>query len=129
MRRMTLKQIADWALNRIPPPVLAEPGPATQVPQSEYHGYLDMIRNRFVAINPHTALGDCNYFMGDEGLPLDLRNQIMGALSHLHGVPVSFVPGAVGAVLLPPNYKSAALAKAKAAPKKVRIRAKKDTNV
>lgn len=122
--RMSLKQIADWALNN-KRPVEAKPG---VVPQ-DYHLYVDMIRHRFVTLNPHTTLGDCNYFMGDEGIPIDLRNQIMGARSHLHGVPVSFIPGAVGAVLLPPNYKSAALAKAKATPKKVRIRAKKEVNV
>lgn len=123
--RMTLTQIADWALNRRLPQ--ATPGPAAPPPDpGEYPRYVDMLHRKFVVFNNATNVGDCNFYVGDEGLPDDLRHEIISARSHLHGIPVSFVPGAVGAIILPPNYKQATLAKAKAAPKKVRTRAKKE---
>jgi hypothetical protein len=120
--RNTLKQIASWAF---PPPAV---DPVIKPANCEYRNYVDMVHLRFKQCNPTVKPPDCNFYIGDEGIPFDLRSEIIGARSHLHGVPVSFIPGAVGVVLLPPHYRSATLAKAKAAPRKVRVRAKKEDN-
>jgi len=115
-----LKQIGAWAFPPQPPPSAIKPA------NCEYRNYVDMVHARFQQCNPTIKTDDCNFYIGDEGIPFDLRTEIMGARSHLHGIPVSFIPGAVGVVLLPPHYRAATLKKAKANPKKVRTRAKKE---
>lgn len=121
--RMTLKQIAEWAM----PKTITAPAPVPAVTHTDEFGkYLDMVHRKFIVFNPSVNTADCNFCIGDEGIPDQVRNEIISARSHLHGVPVAFVPGAVGALMIPPNYKSATLQKAKQAPKKIRTQPKKD---
>lgn len=44
-----------------------------------------------------------NWYLGDEGVMPGLRETLTTQNNTLFGIPVSFIPGAVGALLLPPN--------------------------
>jgi hypothetical protein len=50
-----------------------------------------------------TKLADCNWYIGDEQLDPGIRKDIQVDGNKLYGVPVSFVPGAIGALMLPPD--------------------------
>ena len=48
-------------------------------------------------------LKDCNWYIGDERLAGEIRASITEGDNSLYAIPVSFVPGAIGALILPPN--------------------------
>jgi hypothetical protein len=48
-------------------------------------------------------LEDCNWFIGDERIDNSIRKDIQADGNKMYGVPVSFIPGAIGAMLLPPD--------------------------
>ena len=50
-----------------------------------------------------TAAERFNWFIGDEQLASELRATINKDTNTLYGIPVSFIPGAVGAILMPPD--------------------------
>ncbi len=50
-----------------------------------------------------TKFEDCNWFIGDEKLCANIRKDIQVDGNKLYGTPVSFVPGAIGALLMPPD--------------------------
>lgn len=58
----------------------------------------------FQVQHPNTPVDRCNWYIGDEKLSADVRHNILTGGTKLYGIPVAFVPGAVGALLMPPNY-------------------------
>lgn len=66
--------------------------------------YKDMCKHNHTRIQTETD--KFNWYIGDERLSPELRETIVKANNSLYGIPVSFIPGAVGAALLPPNPKN-----------------------
>ncbi len=62
------------------------------------------IYNDFKRAHPGMALERCNWYIGEERLATDIRDSIVSGSNKLYGIPVAFMPGAVGAALLPPDY-------------------------
>jgi len=66
--------------------------------------YKDFERLHKPAIASGTIkLEDCNWFIGDERVDSSIRKDIQADGNKMYGVPVSFIPGAIGAVLMPPD--------------------------
>ena len=62
------------------------------------------IYNEFKRAHPGMTLERCNWYIGEERLATDIRDSIVSGSNKLYGIPVAFMPGAVGAALLPPDY-------------------------
>lgn len=60
--------------------------------------------NEFKRAHPAMGLERCNWYIGDERLASDVRDSMASGGNKLYGIPVCFIPGAVGAVILPPDY-------------------------
>lgn len=67
----------------------------------------------FKKLHPGANLDFCNWYIGEEQIADDIREMIVGTNNTLYGVPVHFVPGAVGALMHPgdPDAAIAAVAK------------------
>ena len=59
----------------------------------------------FKRINPKAELKDCNCYLGDERVAAEIRENIKKSGNRLYEIPVSWIPGAVGALILPPEPK------------------------
>lgn len=59
----------------------------------------------FKRINPKVELQHCNAYIGDERVAAEIRENIKKSGNRLYEVPVSWIPGAVGALILPPEPK------------------------
>ena len=57
----------------------------------------------FKRINPRLELKDCNCYIGDERVAAEIRDNIKKSGNRLYEIPVSWIPGAVGALILPPE--------------------------
>lgn len=73
------------------------------------HTYVDLspeakIFAAFILVHPNMDTSKCNWYIGDEHVDATLRATILADQNMLYGIPVTFVPGAVGAILLAPNY-------------------------
>lgn len=62
------------------------------------------IYNDFRRAHPGMAMERCNWYVGEERLATDIRDTIVNGGHKLYNIPVAFMPGAVGAALLAPNY-------------------------
>jgi len=51
----------------------------------------------------------CNWYIGNDVISDEIRQSIKDANNTLYEVPVTFVPGAVGAIIMPPEPKSSIL--------------------
>lgn len=58
----------------------------------------------FQLSHPRIPVDRCNWYIGDEKLGADVRQNIITDGMKLYGVPVVFASGGVGALLLAPNY-------------------------
>lgn len=65
---------------------------------------LERIHGDFRHAHPGMDLARCNWYIGDLCVSADIRDKVVKAGNMYMGVPVSFTPGAVGAMLMPPNY-------------------------
>jgi hypothetical protein len=50
-------------------------------------------------------LKDCNCYLGEERIAGEIRETISKSGNRLYEIPVSWIPGAVGALILPPQKK------------------------
>jgi hypothetical protein len=57
----------------------------------------------FKRINPRLELKNCNCYIGDERVAAEIRDNIKKSGNRLYEIPVSWIPGAVGALILPPE--------------------------
>ena len=67
----------------------------------------------FKRLHPSADLDHCNWYIGEERIADDIREMIVGTNNTLYGIPVHFVPGAVGALMHPGNPGAAIAAVAK----------------
>lgn len=65
---------------------------------------LAKIFSDFKRAHPGMKLDHCNWYLGDEQMSTDVRNSIVSAGMKLYEIPVAFMAGGVGAVLLAPDY-------------------------
>lgn len=63
---------------------------------------LDVLVNRFTAQHPQMDLSRCNIYVGDQHT--EAQEQAVAAGMEFRGIPISFIPGAVGVVVMPPDY-------------------------
>jgi hypothetical protein len=61
------------------------------------------IWSRFLKVNPAVQAANCNLYIGERSLADGIKSTIVKDGNMLYGVPVTFVPGAVGAMLIPPG--------------------------
>ena len=57
----------------------------------------------FKRINPRLELKNCNCYIGDERVAAEIRDNIKKSGNRLYEIPVSWIPGAVGALIMPPE--------------------------
>jgi hypothetical protein len=57
----------------------------------------------FKRLHPGANPGECNWYIGEEQIADEIRDLIVDDDNKLYGVPVHFVPGAVGAIMHPGN--------------------------
>lgn len=67
---------------------------------------LSRILSDFRRAHPGQDLKRCNFLVGDQRLSQDCRETIVAAQNKLYEIPVAFVPGAVGAMIMSPNYEA-----------------------
>ena len=64
------------------------------------------LMDQFKRANPGVQMSSCNWYIGNKRLSEGLANSIRIASNTLYEAPVTFLEGAVGAILIPPrNYK------------------------
>jgi len=80
---------------------------------------LVIIQHAFSEANKGVPPERCNLYIGCESVGSELRQDIRKHGNTFRSTPVSYISGAVGALMLMPNYKSTLLKTAKAAPKRV----------
>lgn len=111
-----------------PEPVLAAPEPPLP-PPAVTALKLAKIQAEFAKVNKGLSIETCNIYIGCESVDPELRKSIRKAGNTFLGTPVSYISGAVGVLMLMPNYKSTLLKQAKAAPKKVKVKSTKPKQV
>jgi hypothetical protein len=61
----------------------------------------------FTHLHPKVDMKDCNCYVGEERLAAEIRDTIVKSDNKFYEVPVSWVPGAVGALIMPPDHQAA----------------------
>lgn len=64
---------------------------------------MSRLYNDFKHLNPKVALAECNCYLGEEKLAVEIRDTIVKSGNKFYEMPVSWVPGAIGAMIVPPN--------------------------
>ena len=67
---------------------------------------LSRILSDFRRAHPGQDLKRCNFLIGDQRLSRDCRESIVAAQNKLYEIPVIFVAGGVGAMIMLPNYQA-----------------------
>lgn len=65
---------------------------------------LERIHGDFRHVHTGMDLARCNWYIGEECVANEIRDSIVKAGNMYMGVPVTFVPGGVGAILMAPDY-------------------------
>jgi len=112
----------------LPPSPEAQPQPQAKTETATVvitAAELIIIQHAFSESNKGVPLDRCNLYIGCESVGSEVRQDIRKHGNTFRTTPVSYVSGAVGALMLMPNYKATLLKTAKAAPKKVKVKSTK----